>query len=601
MQEQPSQIERLRTWVWEYLEAGEWHMAMVAAQRLSDLDRSSAESQALAESACTLSGIADAIVQNGSIDQYALVRLQEVARAWPRLATAPQFQALLRDAGRAASAGGATSIAPSAAAAAPDSAPLRPARRAPKRSHRPHMPHPRGWAGIAATLAVALVVLLVFNSGAYYYLREQPTSKSGWDAKAGAYATLAPWHGLMDLEGPVDTIVLGDSCADWDMVTGPIADRLGGTCINLGNNGGSSLLMDSWMLQYYIDRFGPPHNVIVLRSCSSYEGQHRLEFLSLVPLEWGYWDRLGPAPDWHKDELRRLFLSKYAVLDSRSDVLSDRLTHPLDLFSQPHQKVEPDPGYSNGVPSDIASTLQNFTRKNLPSFYTPFVPSVDSANAVEVMSDRARSLGFQLYIAIGPEWDEAYQDPDRQGKVAGMEEWLYQFTDSEYVHLVLTTPMLFRADQLHNPNHLRPGSEKQYTEAMVQDIVTIQNSLVGTEARPVEVTSAVPDKSQYALEERPSVTLTLAAGENVDVSTPLEGDVSCLLRPAGKSDMIWLYRAPASPFSIGGDGSTEATLSLSEGRTIKAGTYDLIVFVRQDAGSLSYETRIELPQMITFK
>jgi len=458
---------------------------------------------------------------------------------------------------------------------------------------------PKGWAGIAATVCCVLATLLVLNTAAYYYLQEQPKSAHGPEAVIGARGPLSGWHGLIDLKEPVDTLILGDSEAGVNLVTGPIADRLGGNIINLGNNAYSSLLMDAWMLEYYVQKFGPPRNVILLRSCYSYQYSRILEFMAVVPLEWGYWDRLGTVPDWKAGELQKLFISKYAVLDSDSDVLTYRLMHPLDLFAQPYTKITPLSYYSKGTM--IASTMKNYNREKWPWEFSPFRPSSDSMNALTDMSNLARSLGFQFYIAIGPEWDEAYQDPGRQAKVSGMEKWLTQFTDSQYVHLVLTTPMTFREDQMQNVDHLRPGAERQYTEAALGEIVSIQNIMSAVQAKPVGLASVVLDKREYTIGEQPTVTLSLTTGTSIDTTASVEGDVSCLIRPSGKSDSEWVYRAPATAVVAHYGDNTEVSLTLNVGKLGKAGAYDLIVFLRQSVGRLSFETRIERLNMIKVK
>lgn len=590
------QTDRLRSQVWHHLEAGEWHGAMLVAEHLSRTDALAQDGPELAKAARALAMISDAMRLNEPIDPDAMMRLEEIARTWPRLSEMYSFQTLVQAVEKAVAAGQKTPTALSATGTGTPSPQVTPSAQARKRRLLCRIARPGGWAGIAATVACILVVLLVFDSVAYYYLREQPESSNGPEAKTAARSILPPWHGLIDLQSPVDTIILGDSTARVDLVTGPIADRLGGSVINLANNAGSSLLMDAWMLQYYLDKFGPPHNVILLRGCHSYEREHDLEFMSIVPLEWGYWDQLGTAPVWKDSEELKMFVSKYGVLNSESDILSDRLTHPLDLLAQPYLKREPVPYYSMGT--TVASELEDFRRGKTASTYTPFVPSLDTTNAIVAMSDQARSLGFQLFVAIGPEWDEAYQDPDRQAKVSGMVEWLAQFTDSQYVHVLLSAPMVFRGDQMQNINHLRPGAEVQYTEAVVAEIVAVQNALASGEARPLQMSSVVLDKSQYAVGDQPTVTLSLTVGDGIDPTASVEGEISCLIRWAGMSDSKWVDRAPSTAFAVQAGGNTEVSLTLSVGRLDMAGAYDLVVFVRQDIGDLSYETRIELPKAV---
>jgi len=592
--ESQEKLERLRKQIWSHLERGNWHSAAMLAEYLSEKDPLSSVT-GLVESTRILAAISEALRLNLPVDQNVLVRLDEISSTWPRLYAMPSYQVLLQAVEEAVDRGRTAEMQ------SVDSGEVPSQRAAPSawittRRFLRRVARPKRWAGIAATVSCVVAVLLVLNSVAYYYLREQPRSANGPEAVPGAQATLQPWHGLMDLEGPVDTIILGDSSAGVNLVTGPIADRLGGSAINLGNNALSSLLMDAWMLNYYIDRFGPPRNVIVMRACNSYEKEHNLEFMSVVPLSWGYWDRLGVAPAWKDGEELSLFISKYGVLYSMSDILAYRLTHAQDLLSQPYTKKTADPYYFMGITT--ASEFANFTRDKQPSFYGPFNPSSDSENAVAAMSEQARSLDFQLYFVMAPEWDEAYAEPDRQAKVGGMVEWLGQFADSQNVHVRLSTPMSFSEDQMQSPNHLRPGPERRFAEAIVDDIVSLQNGMASGEALPLQLSSLVLDKSAYAVEDQVSLSLSLAAEAGSDTTALAEGSVSCLFRWGGKSDGYWVYRAPATAFSVASGSSTEVILTPSVGKLPMAGGYDLVVFIRQDVGGLSYETRIEMPWMV---
>lgn len=595
MSEQGSQdrTDKLRGQVWRHLELGQWHSAALLAERMTEIDPLSGLS-GLAEATRALAMVSEAIRLNEPIDPHVGVRLEEMGRTWPRLAAMRSFQALTKAVEEAsAKAHEAQTAMPDAAAQGTSPRAAASSISRPGRSIVRRVLRPEGCAGIGATIACILAVLVVFNSVAFYYLREQPRSSDGPEAVPGAQATLPHWHGLMEFEGPVDTIILGDSTAGVNLVTGPVADRLGGSAINLGNNSYSSLLMDAWMLQYYIDKFGPPRNVIVSRSCNSYEREHNLEFMSVVPLEWAYWDRLGVAPAWTSGEQAALFMSMYGVLTSRSDILAYRLTHPLDLLSQPYARNTPAPYYFMGITT--ASEFGNFTREKQPSFFGPFNPSSDSENALTAMSEQARELGFQLYFVLAPEWDGAYQDPDRQAKVDGMVEWLDQFTDAQYVHVCPSTPMTFQEDQMQSPNHLRPGPERRYTEMVVAEVVAIQSRLTSGGAVPLHVSSVDLDKDRYAVGDQPSVTLTLTSDAATGTDASAMGSVSCLVRWGGKTDGYWVYRAPATAFSLASGGTAEVTLTPTVGGLALAGGYDLVVFVRQDVGGLCSETRIEIP------
>jgi len=472
-----------------------------------------------------------------------------------------------------------------------------PRRRKSRPSLLKRIARPKGWAGIAVTVAVAALIVLIGNSCASAYLEVKPRSAHGPEVWGVRYA-LRAWQGLIELSAPVDTIILGDSEAEQNLLSGPIGDRLGGSVFNLGNIFGTTLLSDAWMLQYYIDKFGPPRNVVLLRDYAAYELGHSLEFMSIVPLEWGYWDRLGPAPVWKSGEKRRLYISKNIPLYSESDILSYRLKHPNELFTQQAVALRPDRNYSYGTiaPSEFGDWLDTGSA----GVYGPFSPSADSVNALRDMSDQARRLGFQLYIAVGPEWDKVSKDPDRQAKVNAAWEWLAQFTDPEYVHLVLES-MVFQEDQMQSPTHLRLGAARQYTEAVLSDMVATQNRMAATQAKSIRVTSAVLDKKEYAPGENPSITLVLTTDESADATAMIGGSVSALLRPSGMSDEQWVARAQATAFTVQCGNNIEVMMTFSEGEIDEACMYDVVLFIRQATGELSSETRVDLPSVIEVK
>lgn len=95
----------------------------------------------------------------------------------------------------------------------------------------------------------------------------------------------------------------------------------------------------------------------------------------------------------------------------------------------------------------------------------------------------------------------------------------------------------------------------------------------------------------------PVITLNVAN----DGNSAVNGSVSCLIRPAGGSDTNWVARAPAVPIVLKGGSTQEITLSVTAGSLDTAGTYELVVFLRQDIGGLSHETRVQFPDNITVK
>jgi hypothetical protein len=441
----------------------------------------------------------------------------------------------------------------------------------------------------------ALVLVLLFNWLAGAYLFNYPFSK--YPEKNGRqtyFQNVALFQGLKLESSQADNLLLGDSTCRVNLLTGPFADRIGGPSYNLGNTSGSSMLMDAWILSFYIQQHGVPENVIVLRSPSDgYPQEHRTDFLAAVPLEWGYWDRLGVAPEWQKYEKFKLWVNKYLRLYGDADVLSERIFLPWKL-PEYIKMIPKTPGevYFGG---DINPQETMDLAKLLPeSYFNWRKPVQDTAIALHFMCELARENHFQLYIVRGPEWQEAVNSGWREAAINYMGEYAGQYTDSEYVHFIPDQPLQFPKNEMQNINHLRPGAERVFTECVIENITSSQNRLTATLAVPIEIDSVKFDKAVYAAADIPNIELRLMNS----LPAAFSGGVSAILRPIGGSDANWVARSQSVPLIMEGNSRQSVTLKCAVGIIEKDQTYEAVIFVRQDIGNLVHETRFLLPDRI---
>jgi hypothetical protein len=320
------------------------------------------------------------------------------------------------------------------------------------------------WKGVVVSIAIALLGTVVINLCAWSYLEAQPPV--GPDASK----IIPGWRGLQELDRPVDTLILGDSSARVNFLTGPVSDRLGGRTLNLGNSSGSTLLMDAWMLNDYINRFGPPRRVILSRITGSYYQPHLLEFMAAAPLEWGYWDRLGLPPAWQSWEPVRLFAKKYGVLYSQFDIIADRLSKPWTLFEQPYLKTEPGRVYANGLPADPANLNRIMDEKPVWLF-APFTPNEDNRKGLEAIVTAAHLYRFPVYIVATPEYEAAY--PGRVQILKDYQAFVDGACDGQFVFRILPQPPVYPASQMQDPNHLDPPRAETYTALVLDAIIAL--------------------------------------------------------------------------------------------------------------------------------
>ena len=142
--------------------------------------------------------------------------------------------------------------------------------------------HPHGKLRIAITVFVAVILVIVINAPAYHYLQNYPPSTGGsifrlWDG----------FMGIQTMDEGVNTLLLGDSSCAANLDTGAFTDRLGGRTIDLSVYGGMSMLADAWLLSAYVQKFGPPDNVVVARASHGYRVKHTVELLSIPIIIFG--------------------------------------------------------------------------------------------------------------------------------------------------------------------------------------------------------------------------------------------------------------------------------------------------------------------------
>jgi len=437
-------------------------------------------------------------------------------------------------------------------------------------------------------IIICILTILALNVLLYYYLEWQPLRLSAEPDKTWGYAhvTLPMWHGLLNLKEPVDNIILGDSAAGVCIDGGIISDLLGGTTLNLANTGGSGLIMDGWMLKEYINRFGAPRNVILLRVNNSYEFKHNLEFLAVLPLNWGYWDNYGLKPDWEPNELCDLFIKKYIVIYSNSDILRDRFIHPWTIFLQPIWSVGLSKEYDRGIKAD-PQAMEKIINEKSPEYYRQYQPSVEATRSLQFMCDLAQQKRFQLYILQGPENDMMFQDEKRKDRIVALQTLISQFVDNNYTHLVPESPMVFSKDQMQNPNHLSPEAARKYSQGIATSMIGIQNKLTEGQVKPSGIISVIPDKSVYSDHDIANITVQLSNYTD-DV---IAGAVSCLVKPVGDSDESWVARATAEDFQLAANGTTYVKLIIDKGQLINPGQYDIVTYLRIPAGNNVNEIR----------
>lgn len=123
---------------------------------------------------------------------------------------------------------------------------------------------------------------------------------TSYSSNGGYKIAQVKWSKLLTLQRPVDVLVLGDSTGLQGVDPTVLDQTLGGRSLNLCTVGNMLVVNSAWMLDQYIQRFGPPKQVVLVHT---YDVWHRKVnsstrlLLAETPLPWGAWDAFEPEID----------------------------------------------------------------------------------------------------------------------------------------------------------------------------------------------------------------------------------------------------------------------------------------------------------------
>jgi hypothetical protein len=324
-----------------------------------------------------------------------------------------------------------------------------------------------------AVMAVFLTVLLVVavNLFARWYLDSYPSNRGYWLARE-------KWKLLESLSEPVDWLILGDSSANQGVIPGIIEAQLGGTAVNLATTAGMVLLDDVWMLEEYIERHGPPENVLVVHTVDVWDRNIQKVMIAKVPRPWGFWRTSAVGPDLDYDQWLDVFLARYVPLFGENKSIMTTIgiaaKSPEKLFTRRYN-LEPG-GYMAREHTNRRLTEKETDRWIDRFGRVSFTTSAINQASLERMIALADEHDFDLYLAAGPLHDRLLHDEKAQAYLNALHQSLGTIVaDSDNVHYISRTAG-FPIEQMENVDHVIHPAAEIYSQMLASDIESIRAS-----------------------------------------------------------------------------------------------------------------------------
>ncbi|MCP5094545.1 MAG: hypothetical protein GY943_03205 [Chloroflexi bacterium] len=323
--------------------------------------------------------------------------------------------------------------------------------------------------GVTITVMATILIILLINFITFWYLKWYPGNSGYWLVEQ-------KWNMLNALDEPVDWLILGDSSGNQGVVPEVLVGDTAVSAINLSTVASMTTVNDVWMLQTYIDSFGPPESVLIVHVHDIWSRNINHTYLAKVPMPLGSWETLTPPIKTNIAEEFHILLSRYAPIYTENTTVSKIIYESIfelePLFEERFQ-LQPAGNMlfsklsSEGLAKDVERHFYQVRKQD-------FKISTINQTALERLSMLAEKHQLDIYIVNSPLYDGMFRDEAFQQHYAAMQEQMHQFSSqSDYIHFLDITAV-FPADDMQNVDHIAKSGAITYTEMIVDAIAHSQ-------------------------------------------------------------------------------------------------------------------------------
>jgi len=315
-----------------------------------------------------------------------------------------------------------------------------------------------------------ILIALMLNFAAYFYLKNYSTNYGYW-------VLGQKWSLLEEMNEPAEWLILGDSSCNQGVIPSLFEQNFGGNAVNLCTIGNMTLVNDLWMLERYIQRFGPPENVVIVHVHDMWSRDFSAYLLGHIPLRWRFWEDflLNQEIVPSSEIAQEIFKERYYPLNSQSQTLSDILKESFWLERNPFKRpfVLDADGYFSAEEAKPEIVEAGKDQHLAMISEQPFFISYINGRALQEIMKLAEEYQFDVYLVTSPLYEGLLADESFRAYLDSMLAILGESAaQSDKLHLI-TEIKGFPAELMQNPDHLiRPGAEI-YTAWLIERIKEI--------------------------------------------------------------------------------------------------------------------------------
>ncbi|MFX0199764.1 MAG: hypothetical protein ACFFCW_26885 [Candidatus Hodarchaeota archaeon] len=319
------------------------------------------------------------------------------------------------------------------------------------------------------TVLGTLVFVLLVNFAAIWYQRDYTYNLGYWLVRE-------KWKMLLNMDKPVDWLILGDSSCNLGVIPGILEKGLGGRAVNLATIEAMLVANNVWMLETYIQLFGPPENVLIVFASNIWRRKLNPVMLEKIPLEWGFWNRLRPHPELRTGDKIKFFLCRYAPLYAENEsinvLIKRKSRRPWTLFKQ-NFYLEED-GYmrcNNPSPAYVERHTKYLVQIAKENQFEPLEINLRALEQIIALADHYK---INIYIANSPMYEGLYQNESFQAYYGDILKMLKSYTVRNQLVHYIDKSVTFPSDQMENAIHVIYSAAQIYTKMLVTEILTVR-------------------------------------------------------------------------------------------------------------------------------
>lgn len=294
------------------------------------------------------------------------------------------------------------------------------------------------------------------------------------------------WHVLKKLDEPVDWLVLGDSSCSQGFDPAVLQAQTGHTAVNLGTIGNYGLSDDLWMLEEYIERFGPPKRVVLIHVYDVWHRRLKTALVGRIPRPWVLTDDTAERFDFDEEQREDLWLNYYVRLYADRTSLRKTIEWTWLKFIKDEDELVEIRKKDRALPSEDPELLDSgfvrmcgvetralkrdarghmrFLRKRRPRL------SKDNKKALLAIAELAKEHDFAVDILNGPVYERLRIKPEF-GKYFDRQVKMLRRAVKDYPQVRIHEQVRgFDGDELQNVDHITCEATETYTTWAIEQI-----------------------------------------------------------------------------------------------------------------------------------